>query len=93
MQISSAVSKIHTNVFDRLSRALKVTGKQSVTPGLAESDWPQYHRSGGGGGVISGESVSQCTDRYLRAGPGATAVPSFFNNVSVPSISGANSDD
>ena len=39
-----------------LSRALRMTGKQSVPqmPDLAESGWPGNNRSGGGGGETSG---------------------------------------
>ena len=70
-------------------------------PSLAESGWPGYNRSGGGGGVISvHHAIGLPMHRSGSSGwAWATAVLPFFfffkkkETVLIPSVFGANSDD
>ena len=98
-------SQLFTSVFGQcefhavsmcLSRALVVTGKQSLPmPCLAESGWLGCNRSDSGGGVISEwNAIGLPMHRFGSSGWAcATSVPRIILHRILPSISGANSDD
>ena len=67
----------------------------SPMPGLTEPGWSMCNRSDGGGGVMVGWN----TPGLPMHRPGslgwawATVAPPFMNTISIPSMSGACSDD